>query len=156
MNVTYNVDSECSVSKEPGATVVIWLSYSESRRTELRPVKLSFPTQLTRLLLSILRKEVLTFLSLAQAGAAADGVAWARVKRYDSKGLLLVEELQVQGPLCHPSPHLKGLSAVWMETIGNQKGEWVGFTEAWGVSPKNFCFFFSFNTRISNYELVNW
>lgn len=57
MNVTYKVESECRVSKEPGATVVIWLSYSESRRTELRPVKLSFPTQLTRLLLSILRKE---------------------------------------------------------------------------------------------------
>lgn len=84
--MTYKVESECSVSKEPGATVVIWLSYRDSRRTELRPVKLSFPTQLTRLLLSILGKEGPAFLSIALAGAGAGATARARAKRYDSKG----------------------------------------------------------------------
>lgn len=59
-SLTYNVESEWRVSKAPGATVVIWLSYKESKRTELSPVKLSLPTQLIRLLLSILRKQRLT------------------------------------------------------------------------------------------------
>lgn len=52
---TYRVDKEWRVSNAPGAIVVIWLSYKESKRTELSPMKLSFPTQLMRLLLNILR-----------------------------------------------------------------------------------------------------
>lgn len=54
---TYRVDKEWRVSKAPGAIVVIWLSYKESKRTELSPMKLSFPTQVMRLLLNILREK---------------------------------------------------------------------------------------------------
>lgn len=43
------------MSKAPGAMVLIWLSYSESRRTLRSPVKLSLWMQLMRLFLSILR-----------------------------------------------------------------------------------------------------
>ena len=52
---TYSVERDCSVSKAPGAMVLIWLSYSESRRTLRSPVKLSLWMQLMRLFLSILR-----------------------------------------------------------------------------------------------------
>lgn len=38
---TYSVERDCSVSKAPGAIVLIWLSYRESRRTLRSPVKLS-------------------------------------------------------------------------------------------------------------------
>lgn len=51
---THSVDRECSVSKAPGFMEVIWLSYSDRRRTELNPTKLLLLTQLIRLLLSIL------------------------------------------------------------------------------------------------------
>lgn len=152
--MTYNVERECSVSKEPGATVVIWLSYSESRRTELRPVKLSFPTQLTRLLLSILRKEGSAFLSLARAEARAEVVAQARAKRCDSEGTATSGGTTSAVTPVLPVTSLKGLSTVCIEGTGKQKDGWVGFTEARGVSSKHFCGFFSFSTGISNYECV--
>lgn len=44
------------MSKAPGAMVLIWLSYSESRRTLRSPVKLSLWMQLMRLFLSILQR----------------------------------------------------------------------------------------------------
>lgn len=54
---TYSVERDCSVSKAPGAIVLIWLSYRESRRTLRSPVKLSLWMQLMRLFLSILQRE---------------------------------------------------------------------------------------------------
>ena len=45
------------MSNAPGAMVLIWLSYRESRRTLRSPVKLSLWMQLMRLFLSILRRE---------------------------------------------------------------------------------------------------
>lgn len=54
---TYSVERDCSVSKAPGAMVLIWLSYRESRRTLRSPVKLSLWMQLMRLFLSILQRE---------------------------------------------------------------------------------------------------
>lgn len=45
------------MSKAPGAMVLIWLSYRESRRTLRSPVKLSLWMQLMRLFLSILWRE---------------------------------------------------------------------------------------------------
>lgn len=54
---TYSVERACSVSKAPGAMVLIWLSYRESRRTLRSPVKLSLWMQLMRLFLSILWRE---------------------------------------------------------------------------------------------------
>jgi len=54
---TYSVERDCSVSKAPGAMVLIWLSYSERRRTLRSPVKLSLWMQLMRLFLSILWRE---------------------------------------------------------------------------------------------------
>lgn len=54
---TYSVERDCSVSNAPGAMVLIWLSYRESRRTLRSPVKLSLWMQLMRLFLSILRRE---------------------------------------------------------------------------------------------------
>lgn len=50
----YMVDSECSVEKAPGAMLAILLSYSDSRRTELRPVNVLLSMQLIWLLRSIL------------------------------------------------------------------------------------------------------
>lgn len=52
--MTHRVESDCSVSKAPGAIVLIWLSYNERSRTLRRPVKLSLWMQLIRLFLSIL------------------------------------------------------------------------------------------------------
>lgn len=54
----YSVEREWRVSNAPGAMVVIWLSYKDRSRTELRPVKLSLLTQLMRLLRSILRRKM--------------------------------------------------------------------------------------------------
>lgn len=54
---TYSVERDCSVSKAPGAMVLIWLSYRESRRTLRSPVKLSLWMQLMRLFLSILQRK---------------------------------------------------------------------------------------------------
>lgn len=54
---TYSVERDCSVSKAPGAMVLIWLSYRESSRTLRSPVKLSLWMQLMRLFLSILQRE---------------------------------------------------------------------------------------------------
>lgn len=51
---TYMVERDTSVLKAPGAMVLSRLSYRDSRRTELRPEKVSLVTQLSRLLLSIL------------------------------------------------------------------------------------------------------
>lgn len=51
------MERDCSVSKAPGAMVLIWLSYRESRRTLRSPVKLSLWMQLMRLFLSILQRE---------------------------------------------------------------------------------------------------
>lgn len=48
------VDRECKVEKAPGAMLEILLSYSDSRRTELRPVKVLLSMQLIWLLRSIL------------------------------------------------------------------------------------------------------
>lgn len=48
------VDRECSVEKAPGAMLEILLSYSDSRRTELRPVNVLLSMQLIWLLLNIL------------------------------------------------------------------------------------------------------
>lgn len=48
------VERDTSVLKAPGAMVLSRLSYRDSRRTELRPEKVSLVTQLSRLLLSIL------------------------------------------------------------------------------------------------------
>lgn len=49
------VDKECKVEKAPGAMLAIRLSYNESRRTELRPVKVLLSMQLIWLLRSILK-----------------------------------------------------------------------------------------------------
>lgn len=49
------VDKECKVEKAPGAMLEILLSYSDSRRTELRPVKVLLSMQLIWLLRSILK-----------------------------------------------------------------------------------------------------
>lgn len=48
------VERECRVEKAPGTIVEIRLSYRDSRRTELRPVKVVLSTQVIWLLLSIL------------------------------------------------------------------------------------------------------
>ena len=53
-NVSYMVERECSDAKAPGARLEIWLSYSDSRRTEPRPVKVALSMQLIWLLRSIL------------------------------------------------------------------------------------------------------
>lgn len=52
---TYMVDREWRVEKAPGAMLVILLSYSDSRRTELRPVNVLLSMQLIWLLRSILQ-----------------------------------------------------------------------------------------------------
>lgn len=44
---TYMVDRECKVEKAPGAMLEILLSYSDSRRTELRPVNVLLSMQLS-------------------------------------------------------------------------------------------------------------
>lgn len=49
------VDKECKVEKAPGAMLEILLSYSDSSRTELRPVKVLLSMQLIWLLRSILK-----------------------------------------------------------------------------------------------------
>ena len=48
------VERECSDAKAPGARLEIWLSYSDSRRTEPRPVKVALSMQLIWFLRSIL------------------------------------------------------------------------------------------------------
>lgn len=53
---THRVDRECNVSKAPGFIEVIWLSYRDKSRTELRPTKLLLLTQLMRLLLNMLQQ----------------------------------------------------------------------------------------------------
>lgn len=53
---TYRVERVWSVSKAPGEMVVSWLSYSDSRRTLYKPVKLLLWMQLMRLFRSILKK----------------------------------------------------------------------------------------------------
>lgn len=55
-DTTHMVDKECKVEKAPGAMLEILLSYSESRRTELRPVKVLLSMQLIWLLRSILEE----------------------------------------------------------------------------------------------------
>lgn len=50
------VDKECRVENAPGAMLEILLSYSDSRRTEFRPVNVWLSMQLIWLLLSILKK----------------------------------------------------------------------------------------------------
>lgn len=119
--VTYSVESECSVSKEPGATVVIWLSYSDSRRTELSPVKLSFPTQLTLLLLSILRKKNQHF--SAQPGQAPGLKRLLEWGPRATTGLLPVKGHQSSDPGL-PVTSLERLSAVCVEQAGRQG--WLG------------------------------
>lgn len=49
------VDKECKVEKAPGAMLEILLSYSDRRRTELRPVKVLLSTHPIWLLRSILK-----------------------------------------------------------------------------------------------------
>ena len=53
---SYMVERECSDEKAPGARLEIWLSYSDSRRTELSPVKVALSMQLIWLLRSILEE----------------------------------------------------------------------------------------------------
>lgn len=53
--VPYMVDRECRVENDPGAMLEILLSYSDSRRTELRPVKVLLSIQLIWLLRSMLK-----------------------------------------------------------------------------------------------------
>lgn len=55
------VDRECRVEKAPGAMLEILLSYSDSRRTELRPVNVLLSMQLIWLLRSILETHRLYF-----------------------------------------------------------------------------------------------
>lgn len=55
-DVAYMVDRECRVEKDPGAMLEILLSYSDSRRTELRPVNVLLSMQVIWLLRSILKK----------------------------------------------------------------------------------------------------
>lgn len=52
------VDRECRVEKAPGAMLEILLSYSDSRRTELKPVNVLLSMQLIWLLRSILETHV--------------------------------------------------------------------------------------------------
>lgn len=56
-DVSYMVDRECRVEKDPGAMLEILLSYSDSRRTELRPVNVLLSMQVIWLLRSILQKK---------------------------------------------------------------------------------------------------
>lgn len=58
------VDKECKVEKAPGAMLEILLSYSDSRRTELRPVKVLLSMQLIWLLRSILETLNTTHLNI--------------------------------------------------------------------------------------------
>lgn len=58
MNVTHMVDRECRVEKAPGAMLAILLSYSDRRRTELRPVNVLLSMQVIWLLRSILETHV--------------------------------------------------------------------------------------------------
>lgn len=54
MNVTHMVDKEWRVEKAPGAMLEILLSYSDRRRTELRPVNVLLSMQVIWLLRNIL------------------------------------------------------------------------------------------------------
>lgn len=56
-DVTHMVDRECRVVKAPGAMLEIRLSYSDSRRTELRPVNVLLSMQLIWLLRNILETQ---------------------------------------------------------------------------------------------------
>lgn len=51
------VERECRVAKDPGAMLEILLSYSDSRRTELRPVNVPLSMQVIWLLRSILGRK---------------------------------------------------------------------------------------------------
>lgn len=57
-DVAYMVDRECRVENDPGAMLEILLSYSDSRRTELRPVKVLLSIQLIWLLRSMLETQI--------------------------------------------------------------------------------------------------
>lgn len=56
-SAAYMVERECRVAKDPGAMLEILLSYSDSRRTELRPVKVPLSMQVIWLLRSILGRK---------------------------------------------------------------------------------------------------
>lgn len=60
-NMTHMVDRECRVEKAPGAMLEILLSYSDSRRTELKPVNVLLSMQLIWLLRSILETQIPNF-----------------------------------------------------------------------------------------------
>lgn len=62
MNVTHMVDREWRVEKAPGAMLEILLSYSDRRRTELRPVNVPLSMQVIWLLRSMLETRVSTYL----------------------------------------------------------------------------------------------
>lgn len=57
-DVAYMVDRECRVENDPGAMLEILLSYNDSRRTELRPVKVLLSIQLIWLLRSMLETQI--------------------------------------------------------------------------------------------------
>lgn len=57
------VDRECRVEKAPGAMLEILLSYSDSRRTELKPVNVLLSMQLIWLLRSILETHDIDMIS---------------------------------------------------------------------------------------------
>lgn len=69
------VERECRVEKAPGTIVEIRLSYRDSRRTELRPVKVVLSTQVIWLLLSILQEHT------------QKHPTWGSVRQYEHKGL---------------------------------------------------------------------
>lgn len=58
MDETHMVDRECRVEKAPGAMLEILLSYSDRRRTELKPVNVELSMQVIWLLRSILELHI--------------------------------------------------------------------------------------------------